>query len=173
MFIRIDTKALFTRERNRSVPSSFQFLERKSRLFTRERNDCVSLFVSVQTGTQSFRSVICAPKWTKGLVMRMSIMGIQKVTTTHTHALRARVLSFRFSDQFCTSSPVHTETERNGTIAYRSTFRITYFSVPLFGTERCYLKRSRVSATPERSTFWNGTIRNRSRVNGALEYLLI
>ena len=50
--------------------------------------------------------------------------------------------------------------ERNGTIAYRSTFRITYFIVPLFGTERCYFKRSRVNATPERSTFRNGTIWN-------------
>ena len=60
--------------------------------------------------------------------------------------------------------------ERNGTIAYRSTFRITYFIVPLFGTERCYSKRSRVNATLERSTFRNGTIWNglRSRVNGAL-----
>ena len=50
-----EAKAPFTRERNRSVPSSFQFLERKNRLFTRERNDCVSVFVSVHTGTQSFR----------------------------------------------------------------------------------------------------------------------
>ena len=50
--------------------------------------------------------------------------------------------------------------ERNSTIAYRSTFRITYFIVPLFGTERCYFKRSRVNATPERSTFRNGTIWN-------------
>ena len=63
--------------------------------------------------------------------------------------------------------------ERNGTIAYRSTFRITYCIVPLFGTERCSFKRSRVNATPERSTFWNGTIWNgtialRSRENGAL-----
>ena len=53
--------------------------------------------------------------------------------------------------------------EWNGTIAYCSTFRITYFIVPLFGTERFYFKRSRVNATPERSTFrnetiWNGTI---------------
>ena len=48
--------------------------------------------------------------------------------------------------------------ERNGTIAYRFTFHITYFIVPLFGTERCYFKRSRVNATPERSTFRNGTI---------------
>ena len=48
-------KAPFTRERNRSVPSSFQFLERKNRPFTRERNDCVSVFASVHTGTQSFR----------------------------------------------------------------------------------------------------------------------
>ena len=50
--------------------------------------------------------------------------------------------------------------ERNGTIVYRSTFRITYFIVPLFGTERCYSKRSRVTATAERSTFRNGTIWN-------------
>ena len=45
------TKAPFTGERNRSVPSSFQFLERKKKLFTRERNDCVSVFISVHTGT--------------------------------------------------------------------------------------------------------------------------
>ena len=51
-------KAPFTREHNRSVSSSFQFLERKKRLFTRERNDCVSVFVSVHTGTQSFRSTV-------------------------------------------------------------------------------------------------------------------
>ena len=51
-------KTPFTRERNRSVPSSFQFLERKNRLFTRERNDCISVFVSVHTGTQSFRSTV-------------------------------------------------------------------------------------------------------------------
>ena len=50
------SKVPFTRERNRSVPSSFQFLEHKNGLFTRERNDCVSVFVSVHTGTQSFRS---------------------------------------------------------------------------------------------------------------------
>ena len=50
--------------------------------------------------------------------------------------------------------------ERNDTIAYRSTFRITYFIAPYFGTERCYFKRSRVNATPERSTFRNGTIWN-------------
>ena len=35
------------KKRNRSVPSSFQFPERKDRLFTRERNDCVSVFACV------------------------------------------------------------------------------------------------------------------------------
>ena len=42
-------------KRNRSVPSSFLFLERMNRLFTREWNDCVPILVCVQTGTQSFR----------------------------------------------------------------------------------------------------------------------
>ena len=51
-------KAPFTRECNRSVPSSFQFLECKKRLFTWERNDCISVFVSVHMGTQSFRSTV-------------------------------------------------------------------------------------------------------------------
>ena len=50
--------------------------------------------------------------------------------------------------------------ERNGTISYRSIFRITFLTVPPFGTERCYFKRSHVNATPERSTFRNGTICN-------------
>ena len=51
-------------------------------------------------------------------------------TTTSTHALRAKILSFRFLDQFYNALPVHMGTERNGTIAYRSTFRITFFVVP-------------------------------------------
>ena len=53
-------------------------------------------------------------------------------------------------------------TERNGTIAYGSTNRITVFVGPLFGTKVFHVKRSRVNATLERSTFrnkatWNGT----------------
>ena len=76
-------------------------------------------------------------------------------TTTQTHALRAKLLSFHFLDQFCAFTR-----ERNGTIAYCSTFRMTYFIVPLFGTERCHLKRSRVNTTPERYAFRNGEERN-------------
>ena len=93
------------------------------------------------------------------------------VTTTSTHALRETNLIVPFFGPVLTSLPVHTGTERNETIAYRSTFHITFFIVPLFGTERCYFKCSRVNPTPERSTFRNGTIWNgtlRSRVNGAL-----
>ena len=41
-----------------SVPSSFQFLECKNRLFTQEWNHCVSVFVSVHTRTLSFRSTV-------------------------------------------------------------------------------------------------------------------
>ena len=141
-------KAPFTRERNRSVPSLFQFLERKNRLFTRERNDCVSVFVSVCTETQSFRSEVCSlapyhcfkqqqhPRMRLGQKCYRSIFWIS-ITP---HCLFTR--------------------ERNRTIAYRSTFRITYFIVSFFGTERCYFKCSRVKGTLERSTIRNGTIWN-------------
>ena len=145
------TKAPFTRERNRSVPSSFQFLERKNRLFTRERNDCVSVFVPVHTGTQSFRSTV------------FLFSPCQFFQQQLHPCMRLGQKSYR--SVFWTSLAPHClfTRERNGTIAYRSTFRITYFIVPLFGTERCYFKRSRVNATPERSIFrnrtiWNGTI---------------
>ena len=61
------SQAPFTRERYRSVPSSFQFLERKNRLFTRERNDCVSFHFSYHffhrstfwNGTMSFQVFPC------------------------------------------------------------------------------------------------------------------
>ena len=58
-------------------------------------------------------------------------------------------------DQFCTFIR-----ERNGTTEYRSTFRVTYFIVPLFGTERCHLKRPHVNTTPERFALRNGEERN-------------
>ena len=75
---------------------------------------------------------------------------------------RMRLGQKYYRSVFWTSLALHClfTRERNGTIAYRSTFRITYFIVPLFGTERCYLQLSRVNATPERSTFRNGTIWN-------------
>ena len=91
-------------------------------------------------------------------------------TTTQKHVPRAKLLSFHFLDQFCKFI-----WERNGTIAYRSTFRIAYFIVPLFGTKRCHLKRSRVNTTPERYAFRNGEERNgqlRTRVIRALDYSL-
>ena len=44
---------------------------------------------------------------------------------------------------------------RNGTIAYRFTFCVTFF-----GTERFYLKRSRLNAALRRSSFRNYTERN-------------
>ena len=50
--------------------------------------------------------------------------------------------------------------ERTRTIAYRSTFLITFLVVPVFGTERFYLKCSRMNATLQRSTFWNNSERN-------------
>ena len=58
--------------------------------------------------------------------------------------------------------------EQNETIAYRSTFRITFLVVPLFGTEWFYLKCSRLNTTLQRSTFWSNTERLLSRVNGDL-----
>ena len=57
-------------------------------------------------------------------------------------------------------------TERNGTIAYCSTFRIACFIGPLFRTEQSYSKRSHLIATSERCTFRNGTI-----WNGAISFL--
>ena len=41
-----------------SFHSSVPVSESKNGLFARERNDCVSAFASVHTGTQSFRSTI-------------------------------------------------------------------------------------------------------------------
>ena len=80
-------------------------------------------------------------------------------TTTSTHALSAEILSFRFLDQSCTSLPVHTGTEWNDCVPCHFSYHL-FFIVPLFRTERYYFKRSRVNATPERSTFRNGTIWN-------------
>ena len=41
--------------------SSFQFLQCKNRLLTPEQNDCASVSVSVNTGTQFFRSTDVSP----------------------------------------------------------------------------------------------------------------
>ena len=42
--------------------------------------------------------------------------------------------------------------ERNGTIAYCSTFRITFLIVPFFGKERFYFKQSLLNAALQRFT---------------------
>ena len=47
--------------------------------------------------------------------------------------------------------------EPNGTIAYRSTFRIVYLVDAFFGTERFSLKCSRLNATLQHYTFQNNT----------------
>ena len=106
-------KAPFTRERNRSVPSPFQFLERKNRLFTRERNDCVSVFVSVHTGTQSFRSTVF-------------LFSPCQFFQQQLHP-RMRLGQKSYRSVFWTSLAPHClfTREQNGMIAYRSTFRIT------------------------------------------------
>ena len=52
--------------------------------------------------------------------------------------------------------------ERNGTIAYRSTFRIAFLLLPLLETEQFYLKHSNLNATLRRSTFRNNTERSRT-----------
>ena len=96
-----ETWAPFTRERSCSVISSFQFLERRNGLFTREWNDCVSGFVSVHTGTQSFR-----------FTAFLQSLPFFLVTAISTHALEVKILSFRFLDQSCISLPVQ---KRNGT----------------------------------------------------------
>ena len=90
-------KAPFTWERNRSIPSSVQFLERKNGLFTRERNDCVLVFVSVHTGTLSFRSTVFSA------VQNHWSLPFFLAATTSSHAPRAKILSFHFLDQSCTS----------------------------------------------------------------------
>ena len=142
-------KAPFTRERNRSVPSSFQFLERKNRLFTRERNDIGFCSCSHGNAIVPLHSFLFSPCQFSQQQLRP----------------RMRLGQKSYRSVFWTSLAPHClfTREQNGTIAYRSTFFITYFIVPLFGTERCYFKPSRVNATPERSTFrngmiWNGTI---------------
>ena len=117
-------KTQFKLERNRSIPSSFQFRECKIDcshengtiaywflfLFTRERNHSVPKFF--------LQSLTFFP-----------------ATATSTHALRAKLLSFRFLDQSCTSLPVDTGTERNDCTSF-------HFSYPFF---YCF-------------TFWSGTI---------------
>ena len=64
--------ASFTWERNRSVPSSFQFLERTNRLFRREQNDCVPILLfCVQTRTQLFRSIFVPVSGTEKQAVQM------------------------------------------------------------------------------------------------------
>ena len=138
----------------------------------------------VHTGTQSFRSISVPLSGTQKLTVHT---GTERLRTgfcycSHGNAIvpfhsflfspcqffqqqlhpRMRLGQKSYRSVFWTSLAPHClfTRERNGTIAYRSTFRITYFIVPLFGTERCYFKRSRVNATPERPTFRNGTIWN-------------
>ena len=91
---------------------SFQFLERKTRMFTQERNDCISVFVSIHTGTQSFCSTVLS-----------LALAIFPARTTSTHALRAKPLSFRYLTSFTPHCLF--KWEWNGTIAYLSTFHVS------------------------------------------------
>ena len=138
----------------------------------------------VHTGTQSFRSISVPLSGTQKLTVHTGTerLRIGFCFCSHGNAIvpfhnflfspcpffqqqqhpRMRSGQKFYRSGFWTSLAPHYlfTRERNSTIAYRSTFRITYFIVPLFGTERCYFKRSRVNATPEHSTFRNGTIWN-------------
>ena len=134
------SKAPFTRECNRSVPSSFQFLERKNRLFTRERNNCVSVLVSVP-----FHSFFFSPCHfsQQQLLPRMRLgKNLFKIVSFFGPVLH--LIAYSHGNG----------TERNDCISFH--FWYHFFIVPLFGTERCYFKRSRVNATPERSPFRKG-----------------
>ena len=102
-------------------------------LFTRERNRSVSEFF-------------------------LQSLPFFPVTTTSTHALRETNLIVPFFGPVLTSLPVHTGTERNDCLSFHFSYHLFHRST--FGTERCYFKSSRVNATPERSTFRNGTIWN-------------
>ena len=53
-----------------------------------------------------------------------------------------------------------TFSDGNGTVASRSTFRITFVVVPFLGTERFYLKCSCLNATLQCFTFWTNTERS-------------
>ena len=74
--------------------------------------------------TQSFRFTVFS-----------LVLAIFPRTTTSTHALRAKILSFRFLDKSFTSLPVHTGTERNDCVSFHFSYHLFY-----------------------RSTFWNGTM---------------
>ena len=137
---------------------------------------------TVHTGTQSFRSIFVPVSGTQKETVHTGTerLRIGFCFCSHGNAIvpfhsflfspchffqqqihpRMRLRQKSYRSVFWTSLSPHClfTRERNRTNAYRSTFRITYFIVPLFGTERCYFKRSRVNAAPERSTFRNVTI---------------
>ena len=146
---------------------------------------CILRFLGpVHTGTQSFRSIFVPVSGTQKETVQTgterlrigfcfcshgnAIVPFHSLLFSPCHFFQKKLYPrIRFGQKsyrsvFWTSLAPHClfTQERNGTIAYRYTFRITYFIVPLFGTERCYFKRSSVNATPERSTFRNGTIWN-------------
>ena len=141
------------------------------------------IYGPVHTGTQSFRSIFVPVSGTQKETVHTGTerLHIGLCFCSHGNAIvpfhsflfspchffqqqlhqRMRLEQKSYSSVFWTILAPHClfTRERNGTITYRSTFRITYFIVSLFGTERYHFKRSRVNPTPERSTFRNGTIR--------------
>ena len=135
----------------------FQFLERKNRLCTRERNDRISVLLLFKL--ERNRSV---PQF---------FFSLCRFSEQQLHQ-RMYLGKKSYRSVFWPSFAPHCLFTRkwNGMIAYRSTFRITFFIVSLFGTERCYFKRSRVNTPmsfPLFGTERHGTERLRSRVNWA------
>ena len=126
-------------------------------IFWNAKRDC-----SHGNGTERFRIGFCFCSHGNAIVPFHSFLFSPCQFFQQQQHFRMRLGQKSYRSVFWTSLAPHClfTRERNGMIAYRSTFRITYFIVPLFGTERFYFKRSRVNATPERSTFRNGTIWN-------------
>ena len=94
---------------------------------------------TVHTGTERLRIGFCFCSHGNAIVPFHSFLFgpchfFQKKTIS-THALRAKILSFRCLDQSCTSLPVHTGTERNDCVSFHFSYHLFY-----------------------RSTFWNGTM---------------
>ena len=106
--------APFTRERNHSVPSLFQFLERKNTLFIRERNDCVWFLFLFARERDRF-----VPQF-----FRHSLPFFQQLLHPY---MRLGQKSYR--SIFWSSFAPHclSTLARNGTIAHRSTFRINFY----------------------------------------------
>ena len=115
-------------QRNAIVPFHLcsTFWKAKDRLFIQEWNDCISVFVSVHTGTQTFLSTVFSlPFFT--------------ATTTSTHALRAKILSFHLWTSLAPQVHLIACSHRN--IMERLCI------IPLF-----------VSLILSCSVFWNGTM---------------